>query len=160
MITITKLISVLFAVISIINQSPSLSPTEKANMVDQIIVAIGQSNETPVATSTALIGGDIQKISSVPTPIAGQLAQLSIGPDNADGSRTVSSVLNGAASLRFTIRFGIQGKSDPVAAGGSSASGQSLANLYSEGEYLWQVVSYDANGTPMGTTTGQFIIND
>lgn len=160
MITITNLIAALIAIISIVNQSPSIPPTVKAEIVGQIIDVVGQRNEQPVQASTVLASGSVQKVSADPVPLPGQPAQLSVGPENADGSRTVSAVMNGAGRMSFQIRFGSPQKSDPVAAGGATETGQQLADLYSEGEYLWQVESEDSAGTPLATTTGEFIISD
>lgn len=163
MITISKLIVALVAVISLVNQSPSLSPAEKAKMVDEIIGAIGQANSNPVAvggTSVTLKGGPAAQV--IPSPrkaSQGVVSSLVVGGENADGTRTVAWVAMDAASASVTLSKQTERGWQLVDASLPNQDGQELFWVDS-GTYRWQIVSMDAYGQSMGTTTGQFIIGD
>lgn len=157
------MITALVAVISLVNQSPSLSPAEKTKMVDTIISAIGSANSNPVATRSTTVtlqGGPAAQV--IPSPrnaSQGVVSSLVIGGENADGTRTVSWVAMDAASASITLSKQTERGWQLVDAALPNRDGQDVFWV-DTGTYKWQIVSLDAYGLSMGTTTGQFIIGD
>lgn len=163
MISIQGLIVALFTVIAIVNNSPSIPKADKERVILQIIAAVGDANQAtaPKTGSVSLERGGLTSIPATEYPSRGEPASLIVGAENADGSRSMTASMNGAASASYEVReFSQVGKSAPIAKGTVSAYGQKVVDLYDKARYSWSLVSYDAAGRTMATTTGEFIIGD
>jgi len=162
MITSSQLIGVLFAVMVYVSNSTTIPMTDKAAINETINKTIQSYKQTvDVQTNrTVLKGGTkIVEIDSPRKASQGALAGLSIGPKNADDTRTVSFIAMDAMYGRVELYAEAPRGWTLIERKSASYDGQPLFFVEGTGLYKWQVVSLDASGLAMGTTTGKFNIN-